>query len=136
MANGIDHTDWIADGKIDIIVPNANSSNLSLFHNISTPGSILLETKMDIPTGGSTYHATVGDLNGDGKPDIAAFVFSPGRVAVFKNTSVPGTISVGSKIDYSLGNDTFIGDMGDMDGDGVIDMVCYVGGGTTSIFRI
>ena len=50
------------------------SSKLSLFRNISAPGSFTntsLAGRLDFASGTNPYGVSVGDLDGDGRPDIA-----------------------------------------------------------------
>jgi len=86
------------DGKPDIAVTNYGSSTVSVFRNTSTSGSITsssLSTKVDFTTGSAPVSVVIGDIDGDGKPDLAVTSGS-NVVAVLRNTSTSGSISAGS----------------------------------------
>lgn len=84
--------DFDGDGKADVATSNDNSTNISVFQNMSTPGSVLF-TKTAWAPGAGTLHVASGDLNGDGKPEIVVTEKNGSRVFIFKNNSTPGTIS-------------------------------------------
>ncbi|MDQ8013588.1 MAG: FG-GAP-like repeat-containing protein, partial [Flavobacterium nitrogenifigens] len=72
----------------------------------------------------STYRVAIGDLDGDGKADIAVTI--EGHVALYRNTSVSGTINATSfapaiNIDGGPGERGIA--LGDLDGDGKLDLV-------------
>src|SRR4030043_57262 len=61
------------DGKPDLAVTNNVSNTVSVFRNTSTPGSITsasFETKVDFSTGINPSYLAIGDIDGDGKPDL------------------------------------------------------------------
>ncbi|HCW08113.1 MAG TPA: hypothetical protein DGG95_12195 [Cytophagales bacterium] len=73
---GIDVSDIDGDGDADIIVANKNGvgtqfDNTDIKLNIFRQDSPLSFTRLDIVTTNPTRNLRVGDLDGDGKPDIA-----------------------------------------------------------------
>lgn len=123
--------DLDGDGKLDIAAANTADNTVSILRNIGTTGGTLSATsfasKADFNTGSSPYTLAVGDLTGDGKPDLAvANNFSSGSISLFKNTSVSGSINAGSftRVDFILsGNTPIFLRIGDIDGDGKEDLV-------------
>jgi gliding motility-associated-like protein len=88
---GLDFGDLDGDGKIDIAVAAIGETKMSLLNNESTPGSITF-TKQTINTSYITRSIIIGDLDGDGKPDISfTSVDKTGipasKVSVFRNRS-------------------------------------------------
>ncbi|MDZ4810533.1 MAG: FG-GAP-like repeat-containing protein, partial [Bacteroidota bacterium] len=134
---GLSIGDLDADGKPDLAIANANSSTFSVYRNISTSGSILFSPRVDFPTSGSSYDLTMGDLDGDGKPDLAVSNLNPNTVSVFRNTGTSGTISFAPKVDLSTGAGPYAGvSINDLDGDGKPDLaVPNFGASSISLFK-
>ncbi len=126
---GIAIGDIDGDGKPDLVVTNSASNTISIFRNTSTSGSIStgsFATRVELTTGVNPYGVSIGDIDGDGKPDIAITNFGDNSVSVFRNISVPGTITASSflpKVDYLTGLSPIDVALGDMDGDGKSDMI-------------
>eukprot|EP01041_Mallomonas_annulata_P005482 gene5482-11029_t len=130
------------DGKVDIITGNLGTNTVSAFRNISIVGSITaisLASKVDFTVASGTYHAVVGDFDGDGKQDIAAVCHSTNNVSVLRNTATAGIInsaSFSSAVNFSAGSSPFGLALGDLNGDGKIDMVATnYSSNTVSVFR-
>jgi hypothetical protein len=103
------------DEKQDIIVTNALSNNVSVFKNLSTPGSISLASRKDYAAGINSYKVCIGDLNGDGKPDILVGNFGSDQMSALRNTTVAGDISFDPAVEYKTSTvgslDLAIGDL-------------------------
>ena len=93
--------DLNADGRLDLAIANLGTpdnpatANLSvLLNNSASPGSFL--PAINYTTGERSESVSVGDLNGDGKPDLAVanagVIGNTGSVSVlFQNPAAPGT---------------------------------------------
>lgn len=87
---GLDLSDIDGDGDADIIVANRNQTAINVFlhnGNFASPDFV----KTDITTSLPTRNLKTGDLDGDGKPDIAytAFNSTPAttEVGILRNTA-------------------------------------------------
>lgn len=134
--------DLDTDGKLDIVVPN-NFTKVSVFKNQSTPGNISLSTKVDFAIHGLStlpWNATVGDLDGDNKPEILVTLLSSGnRVSILRNTTAPGVINSSSFapfVEFVTGSNPYDIELADIDGDQKVEMItANSGSGTISVFR-
>jgi hypothetical protein len=127
--------DMDGDGKTDISVGLRNNSFVSVFRNTSTPGTISLAPKVDLATPGSSVGLSIGDVDGDGKPDLATANYFPTSVSLLKNTSTPGTISFAPRTDMATPTNPESVAIGDMDGDGRPDISVTSYSGTLIIFQ-
>jgi FG-GAP-like repeat/IPT/TIG domain/FG-GAP repeat len=134
--------DLDGDGKSDLVVANANSNTVSVYRNTSISGSIgngSFASKIDFTTGGYPRSVAIGDLDGDGKPDLAVVNANSATVSIFRNTSTIGSIDIGSfapKVDFTTGSSPFSVAIGDLDGDGKHDLVvANLNSSTVSVIR-
>lgn len=119
---GLCIADVNGDGKLDIIATGTSSSILCVFKNTSTLGNISFSAKYELTMAAPSYTATVGDIDGDGRMDIAAACGT--SVSTFLNTGVPGgDLSFAAKSDFTTGNNSFSVALVDMNLDGYIDIV-------------
>jgi hypothetical protein len=88
--------DLNGDGKPDVVIADASATGnaIVLFQDPANPGQFLPPTKL--ATGNSTAAVAIGDLNGDGAPDIVAAASDPsgnnGAVYIFyQNAASAGT---------------------------------------------
>ena len=116
------------DGKPDLATADgANTSNVSVFLNTTTTGATTpsLATRTDFATGSQPAAVSLGDLNGDGKPDLVTANAS-GSVSVLLNTTSTGATSptFAAKVDLSTPNEhpSSVA-CSDINGDGKLDLV-------------
>ena len=97
------------DGKSDLVVANNSAGTVSVFRNTSASGSIDASSfvaKVDFSIGTNPKSVAIGDLDGDGKPDLAVVNGNGITVSVLRNKSVSGSITTSSfaaKVDFSTG---------------------------------
>ncbi|WMN12979.1 FG-GAP-like repeat-containing protein [Marivirga salinae] len=129
--------DFDGDGKADIAVANRNSTfKVSVLRNTSIPGNISYETKIDFLSGGVPYSIATGDLDGDGKSDLAVANYNSNRVSVLRNESSSGTINFAPKDDFFTGGNPHSVAIGDLDGDGKADLAtANYGDATVSVLH-
>ena len=127
--------DLDGDGKSDLVVANITSRTISVLRNTSASGTVSYADKVDFATGNEPRHVAIGDLDGDGKPDIAVTNYWINIVSVFRNTSTSGTISFAAKVDFATGTFPESVAIGDLDTDGKRELVVVnYGVGTVSVF--
>lgn len=133
----IDVGDLDGDGKPDVVITAFTTNAMSIFRNTSVPGTISFATRQDFTPGSVPYYVHIGDLDRDGRADIAVVNRDAATLAVYRNTSIIGTISMAIRQDFATvaGTLTHYGvAFGDLDGDGKTDIV--VGNYTKNVVSI
>lgn len=129
------------DGLLDLALANGlgTAVSTSVLKNASTVGGINYEPQVELTTGSSQHAVAFGDLDGDGKLDLAAVSFLTNTVLVFRNISTTGTLDANSfddKVEYSTGTSPQSIAIADLDGDGKLDLaVGNRSGNSVSIFE-
>jgi alpha-tubulin suppressor-like RCC1 family protein len=119
--------DFDGDGRPDLAVVNANSPTISLFRNLSSPGSLnsnSFAARVDIPAVLSNQAIFAGDIDGDGLPDLITGGSSQ-LFSVYRNTSTPGfltTSSFASEVDFGNPGWVHVVALSDLDGDSKADV--------------
>ena len=135
---GVAIGDIDGDGKPDIALANSGGNTISLFRNTSTATTTTFAAKFDIVTGSNARSIAIGDINGDGKPDLAVANFGSNTISVLRNTATAGVINAASfaaKIDIPTNLNPNTVCIGDMDGDERPDLVVSHSSGTVSIIK-
>ncbi len=117
--------DMDGDGKVDLVVPALNNNWVAVLKNNSTYGNISFATPMQLATAfPGTINLSVGDIDGDGKLDIAACHPSSlnNSLSIFHNTSTIGSLSFDPRILVNTGA-TYGDIIADIDGDNKPDIV-------------
>jgi hypothetical protein len=117
--------DLDGDNKVDLATANFGSNNISIIRNTSTSGTIAFAPKVDYAAGTAPHNVVIGEINGDGKPDIISSNTTSNNISLYKNICTSGIISFSSPVDYSLGAATTpkSSAIGDLDADGRADVV-------------
>lgn len=125
-SQGMAVEDLNGDGKPDIVTANANDDTVSVFQNQSTIGNISFAAPVNFATGDYPSAVAIGDLDGDGYPDLAVLNMSDGTLSVLRNLGVGGNITTNSFASQVVFPNVPQGrylSIGDMDGDGKPDII-------------
>ena len=115
--------DFNGDGKLDLVATNRMSDTVSI---LLGTGTGTFAPKIDSGTGKGPISIGVGDFNGDGKLDLAIANGEAlgGSLSVLLGA---GTGTFAPKTDYSTGDPAGSVAVGDLNGDGKVDLVATQG---------
>jgi hypothetical protein len=133
--NDVVSSDVDGDGKADMIVLNGGYPySISVYRNTSSGSTISFAPKVDFNTGEVPVSIATGDIDGDGKTDLAVANFFSFSISVFRNRSTPGNISFGRTDIPAHIPDRIV--IGDLNNDGKPDMAATnMASGTVSLFK-
>ncbi|MEZ2232538.1 DUF4347 domain-containing protein, partial [Microcoleus sp.] len=118
--------DFNGDGKPDLATANYDSNTASILLNTTTTGATTptFATKVDFATGNFPYSVSIGDINGDGKPDLALANRLSNVASILLNTTPIGatTPSFATPVFFTTGAGPNSVSMGDINGDGKPDL--------------
>lgn len=119
--------DFDRDGKIDIAFSGQFYSKMAVVRNISSPGTIRMESPIFFNTDVEPLTIASADFNNDGRPDIAVACTTSASIYIYKN-NITGTGSFSSS-SFAIADTLITGirpsdiAVGDLDGDNMLDVV-------------
>ncbi len=131
-ATSIASGDLNGDGKPEVVVVGGMGlTNVAVFRNQSTPGIVSFASDVYFEVSTGPRFVGIGDITGDGKPEIVAVSDGFGVVSVLRNTTIT-SISFATKTDFTVSANPYALAIGDLNGDGKHDVA--VANNTTNVF--
>jgi hypothetical protein len=130
--------DLNGDGKPDVAVANSYTlDGVSILLNTTPTGATTptFAPKVDFLAGARPTSVSIGDINGDGKRDVAVMNRDSDTTSILINTTPTGatTPTFAPKVDLNTGSLPRSVSIGDFNGDGKLDVVVPRFSNTTSI---
>jgi hypothetical protein len=122
--------DLNGDGRPDLATANANNGGAATVSVLLNRGDGSFGAKVDYATGRFPTSVAVGDLNGDGKPELATANADADSVSVLLNRG-DGTFR--AKVDYATGLGPGSVAIGDLNGDGRPELATANGANSISV---
>ena len=135
-------SDVNGDARLDILTANNGSNTVSVFENISSPGASasLFRPKVDVATGRQPFSVAAGDIDGDGRPDIAVANAGPSTLSVLRNGYTTGNIGAATFAgitDFATGGYPVFAAIVDLDVDGYPEaLTVNAAANSLSVFRL
>ncbi|HET8733716.1 MAG TPA: VCBS repeat-containing protein [Anaeromyxobacteraceae bacterium] len=121
--------DMDGDGRLDVVLADLQGVLLVLLQSPSG-GGVLLPAATYATLGYGSCSIAIGDVDGDGRPDVvvanAGPLGDPGSVSVFLQGAVPGRLGI-PMLYAGYWGPLWVA-LGDLDGDGRLDMAVADGG--------
>jgi gliding motility-associated-like protein len=118
------------DGRPELLSTWDNSSGgsnayFTVFPNLSTPGDIEFAPYLDFDFSILQQSGAIstGDLDGDGKLDVAVVSGFDSEFYIFQNTSTPGSFSFNTPFAMNVGGSAHYVAIADLDNDSKLDLV-------------
>ncbi len=128
--------DFNGDGKPDLATANQTSNTASILLNTTATGAATptFATNVDFPTGNRPVSVSIGDINGDGKPELATANYSSNTASILLNTTPTNatTATFAPQATFPTGNGPLSVSIGDINGDGKPDLALPNFGSSTA----
>ncbi|MBK9965663.1 MAG: VCBS repeat-containing protein [Holophagales bacterium] len=118
--------DLNADGKADLAVANVGTDNVAVLLNTAATGAAVpsFAAHVDFAAGDGPFSVAIGDLSGDGRPDLVSANEYNDSVSVLVNTTASGAAvpSFAAHVDYAAADGPLSVALGLLNADGNLDL--------------
>jgi hypothetical protein len=122
------------DGRPDLVVVNQGSATISVLLNTGFPGGTpAFAPQVTFAVGNGAAAVAAGDINGDGRIDLAVANQTDNTVSVLFNSTAPGSLTptFSNQQPFATGKGPRSVALGDFNGDGHLDLAVANGGSTS-----
>jgi hypothetical protein len=123
MTYWVELSDIDRDGKLDLVYALGRENFVGIQRNTSSVGSVSFGAEKHFSSSNGTVNLAVGDIDGDGKPDIAVTAMNISKVSLLRNTTIGSNITFEAQVLYDIPNRSSQIKFADMDGDGKLDLI-------------
>ncbi len=130
--------DFNNDGKSEILAANYGTNTVTIFRNGTTDGitASSFSTRSNFPVGLNPRFAATADVDGDGNLDFVAANHNSAGITVYQNRAVGTNLTFSPRVNFQTGGTPYTVAIGDLDGDGRLDLVtANAGGSSLSLLR-
>lgn len=111
------------DDLPEIVANSFLGQDIFVLPNTSSPGSISFAEAQTFKVTSGANNLALGDINEDGKTDVAISNFNEGKVIILINNSIDPTIGFETPVEFAVHLSAWGIDLGDLNGDGKVDIV-------------
>ncbi|WP_276481284.1 FG-GAP-like repeat-containing protein [Paraflavitalea pollutisoli] len=92
------------DGRNDLLLGSFSPGYITIFRNTTTGNVLSLAPKLQLPASTESEKVAIGDIDGDGKPELAVTTKAAGTISVYRNRSTPGLVRFNERQVFNAGS--------------------------------
>ena len=130
MPRSVAAADFNADGKLDLVTANFGANTVTVLLGNGS-GGFSAAHGSPFAVGSMPSSVAVGDLNGDGNPDLVIANFGANTITVLLGNGSGGFTAASGQTLFAVGANPQSEAIGDFNGDGNLDIVTANSGDNT-----